>query len=127
MKDIRLKWLRNRYRLIEHGMSRTDCLRWFADRYPDRELARSACSVCPFRSDAEWLKLRDDDPDAFADAVATDKHIRTDDYDVSLVSLPFLHRSLLPLDEAVAAIDERALMNPSFPGFMNECEGVCGV
>ena len=32
----------NRYPLIEAGMSRSDCLNWWKERY-DRPLERSAC------------------------------------------------------------------------------------
>ena len=48
MRDSRDRWIRNRYPLIEAGMSRWDCLDWWEERY-DRPLERSACVACPFQ------------------------------------------------------------------------------
>ncbi len=39
-------WIRNRYPLIEAGMSRKDCMEWWQTRY-DRPLERSACIAAP--------------------------------------------------------------------------------
>ena len=55
MKDSRDRWTENRYPLIEAGMSRMDCLDWWADRY-DRSLERSACVACPFQSRQRWVE-----------------------------------------------------------------------
>ena len=49
MKTSRDRWMTNRYPLIEAGMSRRDCMDWWAARY-DRPLERSACVACPFQS-----------------------------------------------------------------------------
>ena len=38
MKTSRDRWMTNRYPLIEAGMSRSDCLKWWQERY-DRPLA----------------------------------------------------------------------------------------
>ena len=46
MKTSRDRWITNRYPLIEVGMSRSDCLNWWQERY-DRPLERSACVACP--------------------------------------------------------------------------------
>jgi hypothetical protein len=37
---------------------------------------RSACVYCPFRSDAEWRRIRDTDPDDWTRAVEVDEGIR---------------------------------------------------
>ena len=73
MRDSHVGWSVNRYPLVERGMTRADCREWFAERYPDMTLARSACAGCPFRSDEEWMSLKTTDPDLYADAVDLDR------------------------------------------------------
>ena len=50
-KDSQVQYIVNRHPLIEAGMSRTDCVAWFAERYPGRNLSKSSCVGCPFHSD----------------------------------------------------------------------------
>ena len=67
MKDSREPWIENRWPLIEMRMKRHDCLRWMAaNGYPTPP--RSACSYCPFHSDAEWRRLRTEEPLEFEKA-----------------------------------------------------------
>ena len=47
MRPSRDGWIRNRYPLIEAGMSRMDCMEWWKARY-NRPLERSACIGCPY-------------------------------------------------------------------------------
>lgn len=54
---------------------------------------RSACIQCPNQDDDEWRDLRDNWPDAFAEAVALDYAVRLKDPNA------FLHRSCVPLDK----------------------------
>lgn len=120
-----------RDRLFDRGFDRQDCLDWLEQRgYP--RPPRSACIGCPFHTDAEWIRLRDDDPEGWADAVAFDREIRAADAALQsggkvgrLVGLPFLHRSCVPLDKVVFdPKDEQAALTY---GMGNECSGVCGV
>ena len=53
MKTSRDRWVKNRYPLIEVGMSRRECMQWWDARY-DRPLERSACVACPFQSRHRW-------------------------------------------------------------------------
>ena len=66
--------------------------------------------------------MRDDNPEAWAEAVAVDRAIRTGVRGIR--GEIFLHRSALPLDE----VD---LTTPADVGqldlWANECEGLCGV
>jgi hypothetical protein len=118
---------------FDRGFHRQDCLDWLRERgYP--EPPRSACLGCPFHTDAEWVRLRDTDPEGWADAVAFDKAIRAADAALiadgaklagRLVGLPYLHRSCVPLDEvAFNPTDRQAVLTY---GMGNECAGVCGV
>ena len=35
MRDSPQKWILNRYPLIEMGMSRSDCIEWWRENYPN--------------------------------------------------------------------------------------------
>ena len=68
-------WMRNRYPLIEAGMSRRDCLAWWSARY-DRALERSACVGCPYQSRRRWVETMRRWPELFAEAVEIDAGMR---------------------------------------------------
>ena len=124
MKDPLNKWQVNRWPLIEAGMSRKDCLRWMAERkYP--EPPKSACIGCPFHSNAMWRDMRDNDPESWADAVAMDKALRAGGTARGMRHQQFMHRSLKPLDEVdLSTPAERGQVEF---GFLQECDGMCGV
>jgi hypothetical protein len=121
MKPSGEAWAENRWPLIELGMSREDCLRWMADQgYP--QPPRSACVFCPFHNDHEWARLKREEPDQFARAVAFEQAIQVSARrDEVATSLPYLHDSRQPLDEVV--FDEESTQPNKFG---NECEGFCG-
>ena len=128
VKDDRRKSYSRKYPLIDLGMKRTDCERWFAARWPDRELPRSACWFCPFHSAEEWVRVADKFPDLHEKSAEMDALMRTRD---AQNLERFLHRRRLPFREAVE-IDRRSLESskaqmPLAISFADECEGVCGV
>ena len=56
MKSAKQPWVKNVYPLVDAEMTRGDCLDWMKrNGYPTPP--RSACIMCPLRSDAEWSKL----------------------------------------------------------------------
>lgn len=126
MKPARVTWQVNRWPLIEKQMSRWDCLQWLErNGYP--KPPKSACTFCPFRSDAEWRALRDNGhPEDFQQAVEVDREIRGNQsgYARDLHFTPYLHRSLKPLDQVdLSTSEERG--QPDL--FNNDCEGMCGL
>ena len=122
MKPSGLKWLENAWPLIDRRLSRQDCLRWFRERYPGRELAKSACVFCPYKRDREFALMRTEDPVSYALAVAADERMRhTADGRTQFVS-----RSLKPLSE-LTTIEEDGQGTLFDAGFEDECEGMCGV
>lgn len=140
MRDSDVAYITNRYPLIEQDMSRADCLIWMAEhRYPAPP--KSSCIGCPYHDDALWADMRENDPEAWADAVDFDRWLRssggiTTDGKGVLRGLrkggaAFLHGSLRPLDEAPLTHGEKADDKDSRRGllnlFENECEGMCGV
>tara|TARA_Y100001973_G_scaffold105980_1_gene181330 strand:- start:4855 stop:5721 length:867 start_codon:yes stop_codon:yes gene_type:complete len=118
------KYISHRWPLIEESMARSDCLKWFTNNYPNRVLAKSACVGCPFHTDAEWRRIRDEMPDAWADAIEFDKVIRNAGIG-SARKAQYLHRSSVPLDEV--DLSTAADKGQQEFGFLEECEGMCGI
>jgi hypothetical protein len=77
---------------------------------------------CPFHSDDHWRRMRDRDPEAWADAVSVDASIRTGFRGIR--GDVYLHRSAVPLDQVDLSTDADRGQLDLWP---NECEGLCGV
>lgn len=123
MKESREPWLVNRWPLVDLGMNREACLRWMEKHgYP--RPPRSACFFCPFKSNAEWARLKLEDPNAFQKAVMVERGYASIKAITGVNDLLFLHRSCVPLDQVDFRTDfEKGQLNL----FENECEGMCGV
>lgn len=120
MKPSRDSFVENTWPLIDQGMSRQDCLRWFEREYPGRRLTKSACVACPFHSYGDWREMKQNDTASFAEAVLFDRDIRFK----GKKEEQFVHRSCQPLDEVdFRNLEDLGQMNM----FNNECEGMCGV
>lgn len=119
-KDSLKSWIVNRHPLLDIGMSRNDCLDWTEDRgYP--EPPRSACYFCPFHSDAEWIRLKRDEPEDFAKAVQFEKDLQASMAQIDrMESEVFLHGTRIPLDEVEFKHERQQKL------FGNECTGFCG-
>lgn len=127
MKPARRKYIKNIFPLIDRSISRNDCVRWMQSHsFP--EPPRSACSFCPYHDDNEWIRLRDNEPEAFAQAVDYEKRLQQSIKAVTnFRGIPWLHRSLQSLDSVKfipVMRKERIQLNMNFG---NECEGMCGV
>lgn len=92
-------WITPRYPLLALGMSRKDCVRWLSARGWGLT-PKSACIGCPFHGNRMWREMRDERPDEWAQAVEFDRALRDRPLRAGLRGEPFLHRSLLPLDQA---------------------------
>lgn len=117
MKDSRVQYIVNRWPLIECRMNRNDCLKWLERR--GYSAPKSSCIGCPFHKDEQWRALT---PEEFADAVEVDRAIRNQS---GFRGEQFMHRSLKPLDEVdLSTAADRGQIEF---GFLQECEGMCGV
>lgn len=124
MKPARPDFIENFWPLIDKGVRRSGCLDWMKKNgFP--QPPRSACVFCPYHNNAEWRRLKAEEPEEFERAAKFE-----DDYQTSLRKIervqgkPFLHSSCQPLREIDFTItDEEA--HPDL--FGNECEGMCGV
>lgn len=126
MKDPNLKWTQHRFPLIENRMSRWQCLEWMErNNYP--EPPRSACYYCPFHSDEEWRRLRDDEPKHFQEAIEFDENLRKlyREWDSTMKMEVYLHNSCKPLGEI--DFDNDVDKGQFTWDFKAECEGMCGV
>jgi len=119
VKVNRLKYITNVYPLIELGMNRNDCLNWIKqNNYPTPP--RSACTFCPFHSNFEWRKIKEN-KEEWEKVVELDSLVRkgtkknTDEL--------FLHKSCAPIDQ----VDLTEKPEDQYNLFNNECEGMCGV
>lgn len=124
MKPSRDKWATNRWPLIEKDMTRHDCLRWMErNGYP--KPPRSACVFCPFHSDHEWRRLKNEEPQEFERAAKFERDLQeVKRRSTNLNVVPFLHGSLKPLDQVDFTTD---VQRGQIDFFQNECEGMCGV
>lgn len=123
MKPSRHPWSVHRWPLIEREMSRVDCLAWM-DRKQHPTPPRSACVYCPYHSDAEWVRLRDEEPESFAEAVRVDRVYRELKGKAGLRGVPYVHASRVPLDQVEFKPKQ---VDTTLSLFGNECEGMCGV
>jgi len=125
-KTPKHKWQQFRYPLLEMEMKRHHCLEWMRqNNYPTPP--RSACFYCPFHDNIEWRKLRNEEPEAFQQAVQFDKEIRKayKDNDPTMKMEVYVHKSCLPLSEV--DLDSEEDKGQQNFNFINDCEGMCGV
>lgn len=125
MKPSRHKYIKHRYPLVDMSITRQKCLDWMkANGYPTPP--RSACVYCPYHSDAEWLRLKRDEPEEFAKAISIERKIQeASKGDEVTRGVPYMHSSRVPLDQ----VDFEALPpeDPQQHLWGNECEGMCGI
>jgi hypothetical protein len=127
MKPARVPWTENIWPLIDMKFTREDCLRWMESKGFPRP-PRSSCVFCPFHSDAEWLRLKTEEPVEFQRSVQFERDmqaaLRQATGAAKLQGDAFLHSSLKPLDQ-VEFGDQKGHIQIDM--FGNECEGLCGV
>jgi hypothetical protein len=118
MKDSDVKYVTNRWPLIEMKMTRADCIDWLNKH--DLEIpAKSACVFCPFHSSLEWRLIKEI-PEDWNNAVAVDRAIRRARLPYEL----FLHPLKKPLEEVdFRTAEEKGQLSL----WDDECSGICGV
>jgi hypothetical protein len=119
MKDSDVRWIQNRYPLVDRRLRRRDCLAYLRER--GWSPPRSACIGCPFHSDAEWRRMKLEAPEEFADAVQFEREVQRSH--TGLRGIPFLHASRTPLDR----VDFSSREDHGQLSFDDECDGLCGI
>lgn len=128
MKPSREAWVKHRWPLVDIDMTRQDCIQWFESEYPGRHLPRSACVICPYRSDEHWLELKESEPASYEEAVKFDRWLRSSKKTPVrklLDSRPYLHAARRPLASVVSDLETGDTNGTNH--FNNECDGHCGV
>ena len=128
IKPSRDKWCENVWPLVESRMRRGDCFEWMKKHnYPTPP--RSSCVYCPFHTDNEWRRLKEEEPEEFVKAVEFEKELqRSYEHVERIDGVPYLHRSGVPLSEVDLRNDmERGQLGLWDNPWGNECEGMCGV
>lgn len=120
MTEPREAWKRHSYPLVDRGLWRGHCIE-YVEALGIGTPPRSACYFCPYKSNAEWRRLRDQHPGDWQKAVAFDHHIRRSVHE-TLSSEFFVHRSMVPLGEADLSDPDENQMS-----LLDECSGMCGV
>jgi hypothetical protein len=95
-------YTRKRFPLLELGWSRKDCIRYL-ERVGWGDTQKSACIGCPYHGNRQWREMRDNNPAEWNDAVEFDRLIRKGGARSRAGKLDgeaFLHRSMLPLEQA---------------------------
>lgn len=107
--------------MLDKPWRRYQIKEWLKSEYPQIHVPRSACIGCPYHDNKEWRRIKED-PKAWADAVEFDEAIRIQP---EMRGEAYLHRSCKPLKDVDLRTDEEHGQN--LLGFVNECEGMCGL
>jgi hypothetical protein len=75
MSPSRVRFIRHRWPLVELRMTRWDCIAFLEEQRLPVPI-KSACIGCPYRQASEWLDMREQFPDEFAQAVTFDERNR---------------------------------------------------
>jgi hypothetical protein len=111
-KDSDVKYIRHVFPLLDKRMSRADCIQWLQAH--DLEVPpKSACHFCPFHSRRHWQEMKRENGSDWQNAVTVDGAIRNAQPDGKGIEL-FIHRSGLPLSEAVAIPEDFGAVQSEF-------------
>jgi hypothetical protein len=119
-----LSWFNPHYPLFDIEMTRGDCEIYNRGKVP-HPVPRSACLICPYRSDAEWVTMKRDSPEEFERACQVDDALRRPGAAVArdLDATLYLHASRTPLRD----VDfQPPRTGKRYTVEMGECEGFCG-
>lgn len=119
IKDSDVRYIMNRWPLIERRMTRWDCQRWL-EAHGLEVPPKSACVFCPYHNMAAWRNLKAESGDDWGKAVEIDNAIRN----VRPPYRLFIHPARIPLSD----IDLRSEQDKGQLSLWDdECSGVCGV
>ncbi len=120
-KDSGVKYMSNRFPLLELKMSRNDCKTWLEGHSLPIPV-KSSCTFCPYHRKRDWQELkREGGPDWHA-AWSMDERIRN-----MRPPALFVHASARPLIEAVDIPEDHGYVQTGFDPDGRCDEGVCWV
>ena len=116
--------IRNVFPLLDLYMTRNDCFNWMEKHgYP--EPPKSACTFCPFHSDAMWEDVKAS-PEWGAVVHFERELQRLCKADDITLGVPYLHRDCVPIDQVEFKPKTNFKLH-QLSLFGNECSGLCGV
>jgi hypothetical protein len=123
MRTSDVKYITNRWPLIEKKMTRHDCENWLIDHGLEVP-PKSACTFCPFHSTAEWQRIKNNKQD-WNEAVMVDRAFRHVRSGVPRKPVDvFVHPARKPLEEVdLRTENEKGQMSL----WDEECSGMCGI
>lgn len=107
--------------MLDKPWRRYQIQEWLRDEFPNINVPRSACIGCPYHSNEEWRRIKED-PQAWKDAVEFDEAVRKQP---EMKGEAYLHRSCKPLKDVDLRTDEE--QGQHLLGFAQECDGMCGL
>lgn len=122
------RWITPEFPLIERRMTRGDCLNWLRAFGVPHEVQKSACVFCPFKTNAEWRRLRDTDAEGWARACAVDHALRVEGTVANrkLDQKLYVHHTCVPLEGADLGDPDPRQYHLAL-NWTSECAGMCGV
>lgn len=117
MKPSDVKYITNRWPLIELGMNREDCVNNWLENKGLEVPPRSACTFCPYHDTEEWRSLEEID---MQDATRIDEAIR----DIRPGFRTFVHPARVPLSEVDLRTEQE---KGQLSLWDDECAGICGI
>jgi hypothetical protein len=106
-KDSNVKYIVQRFPLLDLGMTRADCINWL-ERHHLEVPGKSSCTFCPFHNNLAWAEMKRENGHDWYQAVATDEAIRDKRPPYPL----FVHRKCVPLPEAVSIAEDFSMTQP---------------
>jgi hypothetical protein len=115
MRDSDVKYITNRYPLIEKRMTRQACGNWLT-KHGLEIPPKSACVFCPYHNKRAWWDMKNAGGPDWQKAIEIDRAIRKarPPYDL------FVHADRIPLEQIKSPRD-----NGQLELFSEECSGLC--
>lgn len=124
-KESGVKFITNVHPLLELGWSRQKCEAWLWENHGIKA-AKSACVYCPYRSNAGWKRMKEEEPAEFERACQFDDAIRVSKgkkiRGAEIIGELYVWRGFAPLRTASFEASHGQM---DF-GFEQECDGMCG-
>ena len=120
MRSSDVKYITNRYPLVDLRMSRQDCIIWL-EAHGLEVPPKSSCTFCPFHALSHWREMKRRGGNDWDTAVAADTEVRNARTQFQL----YVHPARLPLEQAVAIPEDEGAFQTEFE-FDRPCDGgVC--
>jgi hypothetical protein len=123
MRDSDVKYITNRWPLIEKKMTRVDCENYLLSHGMEVP-KKSACVFCPYSDTRSWQAMKSEGGQDWQEAIKIDNEIRKVRRNARIPIDLFIHPSCKPLDEVDFRTQEE---KGQLSLWDNECSGICGV